>query len=127
MNSESCLLTVRFRTPRSVSGVLLLIAISMVCVRSAAADPNGRYLSDYLISRDLVVRGTLLSLTPVTHRPAGGCGLYGFSTLPGLLLVIQPDSVLFGSLADSALTIFMWGHHDFEPGTAVPGSRVLAY
>lgn len=83
--------------------------------------------ADYLVSRDLVVRGALLEKQKVLHSRASTQGVSGLTPVAGWMLSISPDSVLFGSLADTVLRLFVWGTPDYEEGSDSPGQLVIAY
>jgi len=127
---------IREHRPR-VHGAALLSMASCLSVLALVAQPVfGRMVvgagaqwdfSDFLITRDLVVRGTLLSKAAVQHDPAGGCGTHSQGAIGGWDFSIKPDSVLFGSLADSVLHVFMYGRPDFPRGSDLPGQVVIAY
>ena len=85
-------------------------------------------LADFLLSKDLVVDGTLVSITPTTHRPEGGCGISGESPHFGNILTVRIDSILVGRCPDSLVALFRYGvlgELNSEP--YVLGQHVIAH
>jgi len=83
-----------------------------------------RDFSEFLVSRDLVVKGTLLAKHPTQHTIAGGCGQYGFAPIPAVEFSIHVDSVLFGSIPTNPITIMVYGRDSLFGDV---GASVLAF
>lgn len=89
--------------------------------------PPPRDFAEFLVARDLVVEGRLLSAEGLTRKPLGGCGVTGLGPYKALDVRIAVDRVRFGTADDSTLVISMLGPPRFATGLLVPGAQVIAW
>jgi len=89
--------------------------------------PPPRDFAEFLVRRDLVVEGWLLSAEAVTRKPLGGCGVTGMGPYPSLDLRIAVERVRYGTADDSTVTISTVGRPQFPAGLLSPGARVIAW
>lgn len=117
--------------PRCISllGVLVSVAFALQPTRAEAQPPRTpvNALADFLVSRDIVLRGTVLGKQDVLHSRSGGPAVTGLTPVAGWLFTIRPDSVLFGSPADSVVHLFVFGRPRYDEHGDSPGQDVLVY
>jgi hypothetical protein len=89
--------------------------------------PPPRDFAEFLVRRDLVVEGWLLSAEAVTRKPLGGCGVTGLGPYPSLDLRIAVERVRYGTADDSTVIISTVGRPQFPAGLLSPGARVIAW
>jgi len=121
---------IRLDRRATVAGVSLLLGMVLAWPAFPAGVDNSDF-ADWLVSRDVVVRGALVSMQSVSKPLRDGVCRSGRVSenrppLRGELYRVRPDSVLFGSLRDSVLEVFSFGFVSWQH-QPVAGTRVLAW
>src|SRR5689334_13201158 len=122
----------RVQVSRRILCVLAATLIQFGVLKSAhcaeaRAVEDGQDFEAFLVTRDLVVDGTVTAIDTVERTRIGGCDLPPLGTIRGLDVHVRVGRAIFGTTEDSTIIATVLAIPTFPRGAFGEGSRVILW